>query len=421
MKILHWVKNENIKNGILFSLFSFFNTGLNFVIMMVMARFIKPDSYGQLSLFTTMVTLLSIFVCFNTNGFVGVNFFSSTKKYIQRLLNVVLLTTLFVYMVMLTVISCFQSTFEQISGLTIVYQFYAITFCALNIVNVLLLDIWRLEENIWKYGVFSVLSVLCNLFFTIFLVGVLKWDWQGRMYAQLITCICFSAFALYILMKKRYLCKVLPEKKDFIDAYSFGVPLIPHSTSFWLRHGLDRYIINAFTTQTMVGLFSFASNFSNIIQIVGSAFNSSNSVYIYKILSDFDNSKMKQLKQNCHLLMSFYVFLTMLVFIGVYLFVPLIFPKYENCILYIFPLCIGAMFQCFYLVYVNIIFFYQKTKQLMYITFSLSLIHAILSFLFTRYGVVYTAYISMITNAVIACSVYYYSKKILEKKCRISD
>ena len=180
--------NKNFRNGVLFALFSFFNTGVNFVIMLVMARFIKPDSYGQLSLFTTMVSLLSIFVCLNTNGFIGVNFFSSSKEKIQRLLNVVLLTSLLVYIVMLTMMCCFTSTFEQMSGLILVYQFYAISFCLLNVVNTLLLDIWRLEEKVWKYGIFSVLLILCNLILTILFVGFLKWDWQGRMYAQVITC-----------------------------------------------------------------------------------------------------------------------------------------------------------------------------------------------------------------------------------------
>ena len=130
MIIQRILNNKNFRNGALFALFSFFNTGINFVIMMVMARFIKPDSYGQLSLFTTMVSLLSIFICLNTNGFIGVNFFSSSKEKIQRLLNVVVLTTLLTYMVMLTAMCCFTSALEEVSGLSIVYEFFSFSFCA---------------------------------------------------------------------------------------------------------------------------------------------------------------------------------------------------------------------------------------------------------------------------------------------------
>ena len=413
MIIQRILNNKNFRNGALFALFSFFNTGINFVIMMVMARFIKPDSYGQLSLFTTMVSLLSIFICLNTNGFIGVNFFSSSKEKIQRLLNVVVLTTLLAYMVMLTAMCCFTSALEEGSGLTIVYQFYAISFCALNVMNALLLDVWRLEEKVWRYGTFSVLLVICNLILTVLFVGFLRWDWQGRMYAQVITCAGFAVLAFYILTKKNYLRMVFPKKEDFVGAYRFGIPLIPHTTSFWLRQGLDRYVINAFTTQAMVGLFSFAANFANIIQIIGSAFNASYSVNIYKTLATANIDSVKLLRRNCWYLVGVYFVITLLIFLFASLLIPFAFPQYNDCIIYLFPLCGGAMFQCFYLVYVNILFFYKRTKILMYITFTCSLLHCIMSLLLTKYGVIYTAYISLFSNMLIFMGVYGYSKRIL--------
>ena len=413
MIIQRILNNKNFRNGALFALFSFFNTGINFVIMMVMARFIKPDSYGQLSLFTTMVSLLSIFICLNTNGFIGVNFFSSSKEKIQRLLNVVVLTTLLAYMVMLTAMCCFTSALEEVSGLTIVYQFYAISFCALNVMNALLLDVWRLEEKVWRYGTFSVLLVICNLILTVLFVGFLRWDWQGRMYAQVITCAGFAVLAFYILTKKNYLRMVFPKKEDFVGAYRFGIPLIPHTTSFWLRQGLDRYVINAFTTQAMVGLFSFAANFANIIQIIGSAFNASYSVNIYKTLATANIDSVKLLRRNCWYLVGVYFVITLLIFLFASLLIPFAFPQYNDCIIYLFPLCGGAMFQCFYLVYVNILFFYKRTKILMYITFTCSLLHCIMSLLLTKYGVIYTAYISLFSNMLIFMGVYGYSKRIL--------
>lgn len=73
-----------------FSLFSFLNTGIGFLIIMLMARYVHPESYIQLSLFTTMISLLSIFICLNTDGLIGVIFFTASKKVIQRVLNMTL-------------------------------------------------------------------------------------------------------------------------------------------------------------------------------------------------------------------------------------------------------------------------------------------------------------------------------------------
>lgn len=50
----------------------------------------------------------------------------------------------------------------------------------------------------------------------------------------------------------------------------------------------------------------------------------------------------------------------------------------------------------------------------MYITFTCSLLHSLLSFLLTKYGVIYTAYISLFSNMLIFIGVYGYSRRILQ-------
>ena len=96
--------NKTFRNGSLFTLFSFLNQGVGFFIMMIMGRYVLPDSYGKLSLFTTVIQLLSIFICLGTNGIITVDFFKHKKEYIQRLVNVVLLSALGVYAVMLLLV-----------------------------------------------------------------------------------------------------------------------------------------------------------------------------------------------------------------------------------------------------------------------------------------------------------------------------
>lgn len=325
------------------------------------------------------------------------------------------MTSLLVYLLLFTGMLLLKSQFEAWTGLNTSFQFCAISICLLQLFNTVLLDIWRLEEKVGRYGVFSMLTVFSNLILTILFVGLLKLDWYGRVYAQLLTCLCFSVVALVILVRKGYFKRILPLKKDFVEGYKFGIPLIPHSTSFWLRQGLDRYIINSFFVQSAVGFFSFAYNFANIIQIIGFAFNASYSVNIYKTLATADTDSVRRLRRNCCYLVGVYFLLTLAVCLSASLLIPLAFPKYNNCIVYLFPLCGGAMFQCFYLVYVNILFFYKKTRTLMYITFSCSVLHCILSFFLTRYGVIYTSYISLVGNMLIFVGVYGYARRVLQR------
>ena len=54
--------NKTFRNGSLFTLFSFLNQGIGFFIMLIMGRYVLPESYGKLSLFTTIIQLLSIYM-----------------------------------------------------------------------------------------------------------------------------------------------------------------------------------------------------------------------------------------------------------------------------------------------------------------------------------------------------------------------
>ena len=405
--------NRNLRNGMLFTLFSFLNNGFSFVITLIMGRFILPDSYGQLSMFTTMISFFSILICLGTNGFIGVEYFKSEKEKVCRLINVTIMSTFFVYLILIVSIFTFSTQLSNLMGIKLEFQFYAVSVCLLQILQYILMDIWRLEEKVISYGILTTTGVLLNLILTVVFVVGIHWDWEGRAYAHIISCLVLGIASVYILFKKQYLRKTLPSKYEVVESLKFGVPLIPHSMSFWVRQGADRYIINYFITQAAVGLFSFAYNFANIIQMIGNAFNASNSVNIYKILSSDDVNKQTKVQKECKLLIIIYICITMLIFLGGYIFIPIIFPKYEASVVFLFPLCIGAMFQCFYLAYVNILFFYKCSKNLMYITFCVSLFHLFLSFWVTRYGVVYTSYVIVISNGIIAALVYFYSKRLL--------
>lgn len=109
--------NRNLRNGMLFTLFSFLNNGFSFVITLIMGRFILPDSYGQLSMFTTMISFFSIFICLGTNGFIGVEYFKSEKEKVCRLINVTIMSTFFVYLILIVSIFTFSTQLSNLMGI----------------------------------------------------------------------------------------------------------------------------------------------------------------------------------------------------------------------------------------------------------------------------------------------------------------
>lgn len=413
LKYIEKIKsNPNFKNGILFTLFAFLNNGISFILLLLLAGHLTPDSYGYLNLFNTSITILTILLPLGSISLVGITYFSKPKSEFKKIISVVFLISTVIFIILSILFFILSSKLENVLGFSYKYQLIILLICYFQIFNTANLDIWRLREEPVKYGLYSLGIALTNLVLSLLLVISFKMDWLGRVYAQVIVLFIFFVISV-IFFIHRQLISFKGLNSMLKESLKFGLPLIPHQISSWLRQGLDRYIINFFNGATSVGLFSLAFNFGNIIHIVGLAFNASNSVFIYKNLAKDDdkNSIRHKLYKQTYVMTLFFFLFTVAVFLGSYIFIPYLFPQYEPAKPFLFPICFASFFQCIYYLFVNYLFYYKKTKTIMAITISVSILHLALSFLFTRYSTLYTAYISFFSNFLICILIIFYSQK----------
>ena len=413
LKLIHNIlTNKSVQSGSVFAFFSFLNQGLNFFLLIILSRYILPASYGYLNLFYTAVGVVSYIICLCTSGIVSIKYFKVSREILSKYINVVLSSTLIVAAFLLLLAALFPDFIIRISNIQPSMQVICIYLCATTVVYNLLLDIYRLEEKTFKYGILTTVSTLINIVLSLLLVIGLKQDWRGRVEANIIVSTIFLFWGCINLVQKGYLKRIMPTKAIYKETLLVGIPLIPHSINGFLRQGMDRYIINAHFAPKSVGLFSFAINFAFIIYSLGSAFNKSNSVYIYKCLSQGDTSIRSRLRKQTILLITFYAIFTVVLYIICWLLIPILFPNYKDSVILLLPLCLSTFFQCVYMQFCNFLFYYKKTKELMFMTVGVSFIHLTLSLLLTRYSVLYTTYISMFSSCIEAFAVYLYSRKL---------
>lgn len=407
-------QHKTAKNGIIFAIFAFITQGISFILLLVLAKYIAPEGYGSLNLFTTFVQLFTYFVCLSCAGYVGIAYFKKTKKETGLVVNTIILISLIMAITISSIFACFPSL-RTLVGLDLHIIILAIIICFCYVFHNMNLDIYRLEERPVPYGIISLFFSLLSFAFALYFVVGLQQDWLGRVYSQFLVAVVFAIVGIIIISKKGFIKFNSPTSTIIKETLHFGVPLIPHQVAFWVRQSFDRFVINHFLTLSIVGLYGFAFNFANIITIIGSSFNSSYSVYQFQQLTNRTEKTWSNLQRISRIMLVFYAIVTVAIVGGCYLFLPLLFPKYSEALPYIIPLGLSAMFICYYMVYVNYLFYYEKTKILMYITTSFSIIQLVLSLLFTRYGAVITAYISSFISFCIFFFVYKYSKKLLRE------
>lgn len=409
--------NHTVKNGMFFTLYSFINSGFSFILLLILAKYISPDDYGQLNLFTVFIQVLTLFVCLGTQGYVSVSFFRGSKEKFKSVLSLVFIISTIMVVIYLASILIFPSWFEKILGLNFKYLFIAVVVCYFQVFNHQCFEMLRINEYVGKYGVLSVSQAFISFVLSLLLVVTFQKGWVGRVYTTLIVAVLYMCISVCYFLKNKLVKFELPSKEVCRETLKFGLPLLPHHTGVWVRQSFDRFVINSYHTSALVGLYSFAGNFSNILVMIGTAFNAVNSVQIYKELANGYLSSKSRLDKVIRYTSVVFFALTILIIVGCYIFIPWLFPNYAGSCKYLIPLTLSAFFQCIYLLYVNYLFFYKKTVVLMNITVTLSFLQLLLSLVLTKYNVMFAALINMTINGLICMSVIIYKKKL----CKIEE
>ena len=418
MNLIERLKNnKTLLNGSLFSLFSFINQGISFLLLILLASYIAPAEYGKLSLFNTIVQFLGYFVALSTQGYLSVSYFKRGKDYFKQDFSSICFISIIITVLFCFLTLVFGKWIALQADLPATFIWYAIIISFFGLYQHMWLDYNRIREKIGIYGAISCGSAILNLVLSLYLVIGAGQNWVGRVHAHLICACLFGVIGVVYFCHQKLLTKQLSWDNIKMVAL-WGIPLIPHLASVWIKQGGDRFIINHFHSVEDVGLFSFALNLTSIIIIIGSAFNSSNSVSIFKILANNDISngdKRIQIKRQTRNISIITIVASIAVVLGVCVFIPLLLPRYNSSIPYFLILSLSGIGQCFYFLFCNYLFYFSKNKQIMYVTFFTAVFHLGLSIWLTRYSLFLTCTIYVITQIVITVLIYEKSRRVLRE------
>lgn len=397
---------------------------MNFILLLLLARYITPTEYGYWSLFGTIVMFLGYFIAMTTEGYLSIAYFQEGMKGVKKSFSCILLTTLIVSGVLFSITTLLGDNLQQILELPWQYLHLAIGIAFFTVYTNVCLDFLRIKKKIILYGFFSCSSALIVFGLTIFLVKYCLMGWHGCALAQFYNTLLSGLIGLcYFLFTKKV---GKPNIKHWIMMLAWGIPLIPHLATQFIRLGCDRYIVNHFHSVDNVGYFSFAAALTAAIVMIGSGFNNANSINIFETLGNDNftsNEKIGILNKQKKKIFLVYLISSICVSTLCYLFVPYFLPQYTAAMKYFLILALYGFFQCVYFLYTNFLFFFKRTKCLMTITFSCAMLHLVLSTLLTRFSIYYTCAIYCFTQI---CIIYFVRKNAINAleenlNCRIRN
>lgn len=397
--IIEKLKNSVLfKNTFIYTLLHLINSGVPFLLLPILTRYLTPEDYGMIATYNTFVGVVSIFVGLSMAGAVGVSFFhlkqEELRKYIGNVFNILLLSV--------SIVTLFVMIFEpyliEKLKLPVLWLYIAIVVAWTQMFTGINLALWRSQQKAKPFAFYEMSQTLFNISLSLLLVVVLHYGWEGRVSGTATAGIIFGLLSIVFIYKRGY--AVLNYSAEYMrDAFKFGIHLIPHQVALWMRYGVDILLITSIVGVSSTGLYSVGFQFGMVVGIFASAFNNAFSPYLYEKLKEITPEIQKNLvKFTYYYFVGIVIFAMLLSTFFIWLIPYFLGEKFQGASEYIYWISLAHAFQGMYLMVVNYIFYAKKNHLLSMVTISTSIFHVVLSYiLINDFGPIGAAYASVVS------------------------
>lgn len=385
--------------------------GLHLITMPIYTRMLTTEQYGTSTLYFAWADIVVIFTSLRLNAGVFnngmVQFPEDRDRFQSSMLGLSTVSGLICFGIYLIFSHFFDSFFGLPHILMLAMFIYCIFYPSLTY--------WTARQRYeYKYVGFTVatlgLAISTSIFSVVFILfsenkAVMKII--GYVLASTAINLCFF---VYLLIQG----KTFYNKKYWVFALKFNLPLIPHYLSMIILNQCDRIMISNLCGESQAAIYGVAYNIGKIALIFNSAITASFTPWIYEKLKNKDYQRTSEI--------SFSLFVIIAVIVtGIMLFGPEIIrifatEEYMEAVYVIPPIASGVYFTFVYNQVSTVEFFYEKSKYIMLASIAGALLNIVLNyFAIIKFGFIAAAYTSLICYILFAICHYSLMKMLCRK------
>lgn len=264
-----------VKDSVIYLLGELFSRAMPFLLLPYLSRKLGVEGFGELSYYQTFTVLFFIIVSLSQEGAVTRYFYF----YGKRSLNLVV-SSGYAYTLLsggLILIGCWIAQSE-------VLVYVALTAIFQSFVSVQL-GIRQCQKQAIPYTIIQFISSISAVIYTIVLLELFEHNLvEKRIVAILLGYITvfFISYFLYSRQTKFKRYSLKKYKIALVYLFAFGVPLILHNVSLFLKGQLDRIFIFHQYSQTELGLYAMGAQVAAILMVVLQAINKALVPYFFE-------------------------------------------------------------------------------------------------------------------------------------------
>lgn len=364
-----------------YTFFRLINRSLPILLLPFLTRFLKPSDYAIVDLFTNFTYIFIPLIGLNSVNSLSRFYYDKQINY-KSFTSTVLLFSILTFAIFLLLSIIFNSTIFYTLNIRAIPFFIslAVVFSILEQIYLIHTTNLRLQGKSLSYGLVGLLRTFCELIGTLIIIWFFFQNWEGRVFGQFFGLVIVVFVSVIALKKDGYL--TFNYSKNYLrTALSFSFPLLIHTFAGVLLGFLNRFFIIRMVGVHEAGIFASAYQLCFIISLFHTSFNEAWVPYLFSTLSK-DESFMTKVKliKITYIYFFFLTLLTILFIIALPLVYKIIGKDYRINIYLIIIMSIGFLFNGFYKMIVNYLFYIKKTVLVAYGTMLALVINIFLNY-----------------------------------------
>ena len=381
-----------LKDSFIYLVGELFAKSLPFLMLPYLTRKLGPEGFGELSYYLTWLALFGIFIGLSQEGAVTRYFYFYGKKALNTVVTAGYLYNIVISAILLLGCWFFQAEIMAYIVLATMFQSFVNVQLALR----------QCQKQPLKYITIQIILSLTNVIFTIaalelFSENLVAYRVLAIVVANALT-FFMASFVLGNLFSNENRITADRLKLGALYIFSFGIPLILHQSSFFIKGQLDRLFIYEQYTKAELGIYSAGVQVAAVLPIVLMALNKAILPYYYQNLKE-DKLSISTIKKYTLLCIPLCIIPAL---IGLVLpesiYTWFLGENYAASKYYVVMYLLGYGANLPYLILVNYFFYYGKNMLISKITLISSVVYLLFLFIFSMRSIELIPYALLISN-----------------------
>ena len=378
-----------IKDSAIYVVGELVSKAFPFLLLPYLSRKLSVEGFGELSYYQTLLSLFVVFIGLSQEGAVTRYFYVYGKRSLNLVVNIGYIYTILVGTISL--LFCWLMKSEIMA--------YVVLSAISQVFFTVQLSIRQCQKQAIPYVFIQLSLTITNVLFTILLLEIFNSDLvEKRIIAILLSNLLVSMLS-YVIYRRKIVSKKISlrlYKIIFFYVIGFGLPMILHNGSLFIKGQLDRIFIFHRFSEVELGLYAMGAQIATILSVFILAVNKALVPYLFE-----------KLKQGSVKLKDLHIWsLLSLLIVPIPSLVTLIVPEqwllfflgkhFIGVKYYVIVFLLATSLTIPYLFLVNYLFYHGKTKEISFCSVLSTMIYlgALGGLIFT--DVVYIPYASVL-------------------------